>query len=136
MFKILPLWYQIILWVVLPLSSSTRLAFAFCGITTTTMTTTNGRRRRRRRSARIVLVRQAQASSLPDDQSLQQIFLVAVDASKKAGEIILKHADGADVVETKSTSRDLLTLVDPMCEKVCLIQSYKTNYYYFGRQLH
>jgi hypothetical protein len=60
------------------------------------------------------------ASSLPDDndQTLQEVLQVAVEASKKAGEIILKHADGADVVETKATRRDLLTLVDPMCEKV------------------
>lgn len=49
---------------------------------------------------------------------LQQILQVAIDASQKAGEIILQHAHGADVVKTKSTSRDLLTLVDPLCEQV------------------
>ena len=52
------------------------------------------------------------------DDELQQILQVAMDASQKAGEIILQYANGADVVETKSTSRDLLTLVDPLCEQV------------------
>ena len=54
------------------------------------------------------------------DNELQQILQVAMDASQKAGEIILQYANGADVVETKSNSRDLLTLVDPLCEKVCV----------------
>lgn len=57
-------------------------------------------------------------TSLPEDEKLKELLQVAVAASKKAGEIILKYTDGADVVETKSTSRDLLTTVDPQCEKV------------------
>lgn len=58
------------------------------------------------------------ASSMPDDTILQQVLDLAIEASQKAGEIIRQNSGGADVVETKSTSRDLLTLVDPLCEKV------------------
>jgi L-lysine 2,3-aminomutase len=53
-----------------------------------------------------------------DDQILDEILQVAIVASKNAGDIIQKNSGGADVVEKKSTSRDLLTLVDPQCEKV------------------
>jgi len=52
------------------------------------------------------------------DDDLQSLLSVAVDASKKAGEIILGNAGGAEVMECKANSRDLLTLVDPLCEKV------------------
>ena len=48
----------------------------------------------------------------------EKILQVAIEASKKAGTIIATNCDGADVVERKSTNRDLLTLVDPLCEKV------------------
>ena len=44
----------------------------------------------------------------------------AVTASKQAGEIILGNAGGADVLKSKANSRDLLTLIDPLCEKVSL----------------
>jgi hypothetical protein len=53
-----------------------------------------------------------------NDDELDKILQVAIAASRKAGEIILQHANGADVVEKKSTSRDLLTLIDPICETV------------------
>ena len=58
-----------------------------------------------------------------DDNEQQQelhenILQVAIEASKKAGTIIATNCNGADVVERKSTNRDLLTLVDPLCEKV------------------
>ena len=49
---------------------------------------------------------------------MQEILQVAVDASKKAGDIILKHVNGAEVVEYKSTGQNLLTLVDSMCKTV------------------
>jgi hypothetical protein len=55
-----------------------------------------------------------------DDALLDQILQVAIDASKKAGEIILGNAGGAEVTERKANSRDLLTLIDPLCEKVRL----------------
>jgi hypothetical protein len=53
-----------------------------------------------------------------DDAILDRILEVAVDASKKAGDIILGNAGGAEVTERKANSRDLLTLIDPLCEKV------------------
>ena len=49
---------------------------------------------------------------------LGRILEVAMDASKKAGYIIIGNAGGAEVTERKANSRDLLTLIDPMCEKV------------------
>lgn len=49
---------------------------------------------------------------------LDEILRVAIVASKQAGDIILGHAQGADVVELKANSRDLLTLIDPLCEQV------------------
>ncbi|CAB9527721.1 Inositol-1-monophosphatase [Seminavis robusta] len=52
-----------------------------------------------------------------NDVLLDDILQVALTASAKAAGIIAIHSDGSDVVETKSTSRDLLTLIDPMCEK-------------------
>lgn len=59
------------------------------------------------------------SSALTDDDALlDQILQVAIDASKKAGDIILGNAGGADVTKCKANSRDLLTLIDPLCEKV------------------
>lgn len=52
-----------------------------------------------------------------DNKILDQILNVAVEASKKAGDIILGNAGGAEVTERKANSRDLLTLIDPLCEK-------------------
>ena len=52
------------------------------------------------------------------EKLLEQILQVAVDASKKAGDIILGNAGGAEVTKSKANSRDLLTLIDPLCEKV------------------
>ena len=54
--------------------------------------------------------------SLQDDL-LEQVLKVAIDASKRAGEIIIGNAGGAEVTERKANSRDLLTLIDPLCEK-------------------
>ena len=56
-----------------------------------------------------------------DDALLEQILAVAMDASQKAGDIILGNAGGAEVTERKANSRDLLTLIDPLCEKVGLV---------------
>ena len=55
--------------------------------------------------------------STPASDTLQQILSVAIDAGKKAGDIILGNAGGAEVVNRKANSRDLLTLIDPLCEK-------------------
>ena len=54
---------------------------------------------------------------LPDDALLDKILQVALEASAKAASIIAKHSDGSAVIETKSTSRDLLTMIDPQCEE-------------------
>eukprot|EP00557_Chaetoceros_sp_GSL56_P002196 CAMPEP_0176500780 /NCGR_PEP_ID=MMETSP0200_2-20121128/13780_1 /TAXON_ID=947934 /ORGANISM="Chaetoceros sp., Strain GSL56" /LENGTH=300 /DNA_ID=CAMNT_0017899563 /DNA_START=219 /DNA_END=1121 /DNA_ORIENTATION=- len=62
-------------------------------------------------------------SSLPSSASdlaesdLKSILSVAITAAKKAGEIIVSNAGGADVTKTKANPRDLLTLIDPLCEK-------------------
>jgi len=62
---------------------------------------------------------------LDDGPFLDEVLKVAVAASKRAGKIILEnHGDGdgdsmqqgVDVSERKANSRDLLTLIDPMCE--------------------
>ncbi|CAB9514799.1 Inositol-1-monophosphatase [Seminavis robusta] len=60
--------------------------------------------------------RLAMASQL-DDALLDQVLDVAIDASKKAGEIIIGNAGPTEVTERKANSRDLLTLIDPLCEK-------------------
>jgi hypothetical protein len=56
--------------------------------------------------------------AVTDQAKLQQVLDVAIDASRKAGEIILGNAGGAEVTKSKANSRDLLTLIDPLCEKV------------------
>ncbi|EED91787.1 inositol 1-monophosphatase-like protein, partial [Thalassiosira pseudonana CCMP1335] len=45
------------------------------------------------------------------------LLSTAIAASQKAGEIILGNAGGAEVLKSKANSRDLLTLIDPLCEK-------------------
>ena len=52
---------------------------------------------------------------------LDLVLQVAIEASKKAGDIIVGNAGGAEVTERKANSRDLLTLIDPMCEKVRVV---------------
>ena len=59
-----------------------------------------------------------QGIELPSDETLHSLLNIATKAAKLAGEIILGNAGGADVLETKASSRDLLTLIDPLCEKV------------------
>ena len=56
-----------------------------------------------------------------DQGMLDKVLKVAIDASKKAGDIILGNAGGAEVTQNKANSRDLLTMVDPLCEKVSTI---------------
>ncbi|KAL7511583.1 hypothetical protein ACHAXN_008573 [Cyclotella atomus] len=53
----------------------------------------------------------------PTSTELQSLLDVAVTASKKAGDIILGNAGGAEVTKSKANTRDLLTVVDPLCEK-------------------
>ena len=61
---------------------------------------------------------------LPPNEILDSLLAVAIDASKQAGEIILGNAGGAEVTERKANSRDLLTLIDPLCEKVSFSELY------------
>jgi myo-inositol-1(or 4)-monophosphatase len=58
------------------------------------------------------------AAQPEQDELLDQVLQVAIDASKKAGDIIIGNAGGAEVTDRKANSRDLLTLIDPLCEKV------------------
>lgn len=53
----------------------------------------------------------------PTEKELDSFLDVAIIASKKAGDIILGYDGGAEVTKVKANSRDLLTLVDPLCEK-------------------
>jgi len=92
---------------------------------------------------------------LKDDAFLDRVLDVAVEASKKAGKIILEHHGGASpssaageggtgnekkkkrkgvtgvqISERKANSRDLLTLVDPMCEaaiKEVVLKAFPTH---------
>lgn len=64
-----------------------------------------------------------------NQELLDQVLKVAVEASKRAGEIILGNAGGSAVTERKANSRDLLTLIDPLCEKVraCIVDGSSDN---------
>ena len=53
----------------------------------------------------------------PTNEELDSFLDIAIRASKKAGDIILGYDGGAEVTKVKANSRDLLTLVDPLCEK-------------------
>lgn len=53
-----------------------------------------------------------------DESELKAILSTATIAAKKAGEIIISNSSGADVTKTKANPRDLLTLIDPLCEKI------------------
>lgn len=57
------------------------------------------------------------SSSPLAESDLKSILSVATAAAKKAGEIIVSNAGGADVTKTKANPRDLLTMIDPLCEK-------------------
>uniref|UniRef100_A0A7S2U633 Inositol-1-monophosphatase n=1 Tax=Attheya septentrionalis TaxID=420275 RepID=A0A7S2U633_9STRA len=54
---------------------------------------------------------------LPSSEELDAALKVAIEASKAAGDIIVGNAAGVEVEKTKANSRDLLTIIDPLCEK-------------------
>ena len=54
---------------------------------------------------------------LPTEDKLKELLSVAIEASKQAGNIIAENASGAAITERKANSRDLLTEIDPLCEK-------------------
>ena len=51
---------------------------------------------------------------------LNSLLEVAIKAAVLAGDIIVENTKTGktDVTKTKDSSRDLLTLIDPLCEKV------------------
>lgn len=55
-----------------------------------------------------------------DDDMLNSLLEVAIKAAVLAGDIIVENTKTGktDVTKTKDSSRDLLTLIDPLCEKV------------------
>jgi hypothetical protein len=57
---------------------------------------------------------------IDNDEFLNEILDVAINAAILAGDIILENTrtGKTDVTKTKDSSRDLLTLIDPLCEKV------------------
>ena len=57
------------------------------------------------------------STDVPSKADLDAILEVAIDASKKAGEIIIGNSGPTEVTKTKANSKDLLTLIDPLCEK-------------------
>lgn len=56
-------------------------------------------------------------ANLPPLSDLEQMMSVAITAAKQAGEIIVGYKGGVDVLNRKANSRDLLTEIDPLCEK-------------------
>ena len=64
-----------------------------------------------------VLFMKADSADVPSKADLDAILEVAIDASKKAGEIIIGNSGPTEVTKTKANSKDLLTLIDPLCEK-------------------
>jgi hypothetical protein len=52
-----------------------------------------------------------QDEAFPDDSLVDEVLLVAIEASKAAASIIRMNSDGSAVVEKKSTSRDLLSKI-------------------------
>jgi len=54
---------------------------------------------------------------IPPKEELEAVLNVAIQASTAAGDIIVGNAGGAEVMKTKANSKDLLTLIDPLCEK-------------------
>jgi hypothetical protein len=73
---------------------------------------------RQRTSTRMATQPTASEGTSVDQETLKQVLAVAIEASKKAGDIILGNAGGAEITKSKANSRDLLTLIDPLCEKV------------------
>jgi myo-inositol-1(or 4)-monophosphatase len=51
------------------------------------------------------------------ETELKSLLSVAASAAKKAGDIIASNSGGADVTKTKANPRDLLTMIDPLCEE-------------------
>ena len=59
----------------------------------------------------------AVSCSILPEETLDSLLAVAIEASRLAGDIIIGNKSGADVTKTKANPKDLLTLIDPLCEK-------------------
>jgi len=57
-------------------------------------------------------------AEVPGSEELDRLLEVAVVASKSAGKLITEFSQGAAVTKLKANPRDLLTEVDPLCEKI------------------
>jgi len=68
----------------------------------------------------LIVQRSFQLQNTPSDDSElhSSILAVAMDASRKAGAIIVGEATGTQKVSRKANSRDLLTEIDPLCQQV------------------
>jgi len=55
--------------------------------------------------------------NLPPLSELENMLSVAITAAKQAGDIIVGYKGGVDILNRKANSRDLLTEIDPLCEK-------------------
>ena len=53
-----------------------------------------------------------------DSTKYEELVRIGTIAAKAAGDIILNYKGGADVTKVKFNNKDLLTEVDPMCEKI------------------
>ena len=60
----------------------------------------------------------SESTDMPPTEQLDQVLQVAIQAARSAKKIIMENSEGSEVVEKKASSRDLLTLIDPLCEKV------------------
>ena len=65
-----------------------------------------------------ISTRRLKMKSPLEEQEIKAILSTASTAAKKAGEIIMANSSGADVTKTKANTRDLLTMIDPLCEKI------------------
>lgn len=86
-------------------------------------------RRRRRPISSLMMQKAAETSTTPttkttstdndEDDELSSILDVAIHAAKLAGSIIVTNIQDKtnSVTKTKDSSRDLLTLIDPLCER-------------------
>ena len=63
------------------------------------------------------MVTETEQHDLPSLDILENVLSVAIKASRAAGALICEHASGALISERKANSRDLLTVIDPLCEK-------------------
>lgn len=85
---------------------------------------------------------QERSSSLSMAASRDEILRIAIKAAKKAGNIITLEGGGeggagVEVARLKANDRDLLTLVDPLCEKIIqetVLEAFPKNHLFLGEE--